>query len=151
MPGFAERKFELNCVPKEIEELSWQLTDTYSRIPSVEIWNTECINSVISQVEFYKNSGFFSSSADVKTVYESLEETLLHLKSQVEYGCKFMPNESLDNKKNNFSFFYNRVVLGDNTILVITDRVKTVFLNYDVLNYIQTRDETFCGLCYVDI
>ncbi len=150
-PEFVDREFELNCVSLEIEELSRELVRAYNKISSIEIWNTECINSVISQIEFYKDSGYFSSAADIKIVYESLEETFLHLKNQVEYGCKFMPDENPDTKKTNFRFFYNRVVLGDNTIMVITDRVKTAFLNYDVLNYMLTRDEAFCSPCYDDL
>ena len=77
-----------------------------------------------------------------------MEETFVHLKHEVEYGCKFMPGENPNRKKNNFNFFYNRVILGDNTIMVVTDSVKTVFLNYDVLNYMYTRDETFTEPCY---
>lgn len=150
-PEFADRGFDLNCVSPETETLSYELVRAYNKVPSTEIWNTECINSVISQIEFYKDSGYFSTAADLKTVYESLEETLLHLKNQVENGCKFMPEENSETKKNNFKFFYNRVVLGDNTILVVTDHVKTVFLNYDVLNYMVTRDETFCNPCYEDL
>lgn len=150
-PEFSNKEFELDCVPPGIEELSRELVRAYNKIPSVEIWNTECINSVISQIEFYKDSGHFSSSTDIKTVYESLEETFQHLKNQAEYGCKFMPDENPNTKKNNFRFFYNRVVLGDNTIMVVTDRVKTVFLNYDVLNYMMTRDESFCGPSYDDL
>ncbi len=150
-PEFADREFDLNCVSSEVEELSHELVRAYGKIPSIEIWNTECINSVISQIEFYKDSGYFSSAADIKNIYESLEETFLHLKNQVEYGCKFMPDENPTTKKNNFKFFYNRVVLGDNTIMAVTDRVKTAFLNYDVLNYMLTRDEAFCGPCYDDL
>ena len=150
-PEFANREFELNCISPEIEELSKALVREYTKVPSVEIWNTECINSVITQIEFYKDSGHFSSSADIKTVYESLEQTFLHLKNQAEYGCKFMPDENPDTKKNNFKFFYNRVVLGDNTIMAVTGRVKTAFLNYDVLNYMMTRDESFCEPCYQDL
>ena len=54
-------------------------------------------------------------------------------------------------KKNNFNFFYNRVGLGDNTILVTTDNIKKVYLNYDVLNYMVTRDENFCDQCNEDL
>jgi hypothetical protein len=150
-PDFTNQGFKLDCVPPEIEKLSRQLTDEYAKIPSTEIWNTECVNAAITQIEFYKESGYFSSAADIKTVYEALEETFNHLKNQVEYGCKFMPGEDPQLKKNNFKFFYNRVVLGDNTIMVITDKVKTVFLNYDVLNYMTTRDEAFCNPCYGDL
>ncbi len=150
-PEFEDRHFDFNCVPAEIEDLSRQLVREYSKIPSTEIWNTECINTAIMQIEFYKDSGYFASAADIKLVYESLEQTLVHLKHQVEHGCKFLPGEEPEVRKNNFRFFYNRVILGDNTILVITDRIKTVFLNYDVLNYLSTSDETFCDPCHEDM
>ena len=150
-PDFNKREFHMNCVSPEIISLSQELTRAYNNVPSIEIWNTECVNAAISQIEFYKESGYFSSAADIKTVYESLEQTFIHLKHQAEHGCKFMPEENPQTKKNNYTFFYNRVVLGDNTILVVTDNVKTVFLNYDALNYITTRDEAFCNYCYEDL
>jgi len=150
-PEFIRREFTMDCVPGEIVSLSRELSRLYNKVPSVEIWNTECINAAISQIEFYKDSGYFSAAADIKLIYESLEETFNHLKIQAEYGSKFLPQESRDMKKNNFTFFYNRAVLGDNTILVITENTKTVFLNYDGLNYITTRDEEFCNSCHEDL
>lgn len=150
-PEFSRREFTMDCVSKEIISLSREISKAYNKVPSTEIWNTECINAVISQIEFYKDSGYFSSASDIKMIYESLEAMFVHLKNQVEYGGKFMPEESREMKKNNFTFFYNRVVLGDNTIIAITDNVKTVFLNYDGLNYMNTRDETFCNYCYEDL
>jgi hypothetical protein len=150
-PDFSTRTIDLNGVPPEIETMSKELAKGYTQIPSTEIWNTECVNSVISQIEFYRESGIFSSVNDIKSVYEALKETIQHLKIQVEYGCKFMPGENPQTKKNNFTFFYNRVILGDNTILVTTDNAKTVYLNYDVLNYMMTRDETFCNRCQEDL
>jgi len=150
-PDFIDRDFELNCVPPEIESMSRDLVREYNKIPSVEIWNTECINAAISQIEFYKDSGFFTSTADIKTVYTALEETFAHLKNEAEEGSKFIPEENPESKKNNFKFFYNRAMLGDNTIMVIADDVKTVFLNYDGLNYILTKDESFCNPFYEDM
>lgn len=150
-PAFLDLDFEFNCLPPEIEKMSQQLTMEYNKVPSVEIWNTESVNATIAQVEFYKDSGCFSSSADIKIIYDVLEATLNHLKNQVEHGCKFMPEENPESKKNNFRFFYNRIVLADNTIMAVTDRVKTVFLNYDGLNLLTTRDESFCNPLYEDI
>jgi hypothetical protein len=150
-PRFADKDFEFSILSEEIEKLSQKLVMAYNKVPSTEIWNTECINSTISQIEFYKESGLFTSSADIKTVYESLEETIIHLKNEVEYGTKFMPDENPESKKSNFRFFYNRIILGDNTVLVVTDRVKTAFVNYDVLNYMSTQDESFCNPFYDDL
>lgn len=150
-PDFADRDFELDCVSADIEKLSRELTMEYNKVPSTEIWNTEGVNVAINQIEFYKDSGYFSSAADIRVVYEALEASMIHLKNEVEYGCKFMPEENPESKKTNFRFFYNRVMLGETTVIVVTDRVKTIFLNYDALNYISTRDETFCNPYYEDI
>lgn len=148
---YSTKAIDLNGISKETESLSRELIKAYTQVPSTEIWNTECINSLISQIEFYKDSGLFSSAADIKTIFEALEETIFHLKVQVEFGCKFLPGESPKMKKSNFNFYYNRVILGDNTIWVKTDNVKAVYLNYDVLNYMVTRDESFCDQCYGDM
>jgi hypothetical protein len=150
-PDYATRAIDINGISPEVQSMSMELTKGYTQVPSIEIWNTECINSAISQIEFYKDRGLFSSGADIKIVYQALEETILHVKAQVEFGCKFIPGENPQTKKTNFTFFYNRIILGDNTILVITDNVKTTYLNYDVLNYIMTRDENFCNLCNDDL
>jgi hypothetical protein len=150
-PDFQNRKFTIDCIPPEVEKLCRDFVIAYNHLPSSEIWNTESINASILQIEFYRDSGYFASQEEIKIVYDALEETFLHLKHQAEFGCKFMPDENPETKKSNFHFYYNRVNLGDNTILVETDHTKTVFLNYDVLNYMYTRDEEFCEGIYADL
>jgi hypothetical protein len=150
-PDFENRRFTLDCMTPEIKKLGSDIIQAYNNIPSTEIWNTECVNSIIFQVEYYREAGYFSSPADIRTVYDAAEETIYHLKEQAEYGCKFLPGENPQVKRNNFKFFYNRITLGDNTIMAVTDSVKTVFLNYDVMNYMVTRDEKFCNDTYEDL
>ncbi|MBS1574237.1 MAG: hypothetical protein JST09_02940 [Bacteroidetes bacterium] len=143
-PEYATKGFVLDCLAPETKAIAKDMARTYSRIPSTEIWNTEAVNRIILQIAYYKEMGVFSSAADIKAVYDSIEETLFHLEEQAEYGVKFYPGENPSMKKQNLRFFYNRVVLGDNTILVTTDHIRTVYLNYNVLNYMITRDEKFC-------
>src|SRR5688572_2380568 len=52
-PDFRNREFAMDCVSPEIESLSRELTMAYNTAPSSEIWNTESINSIILQIEFY--------------------------------------------------------------------------------------------------
>jgi hypothetical protein len=149
-PDFADRGFDFSVLPAAVESLCTDVTKAYQKIPSTEMWNTESINSTISQIEFSKDSGHFSTASDIKLVYEALEQTVHHLKDQAEYGCKFMPGENPEAKKNNFKLFFNRVVLGDNTVLATTDFVKTCFINYGHLNYLMTMDENFCEQIFRD-
>lgn len=144
-PDFTGRQFSVDLLPASIEQLGQEILKQYSNIPSTEIWNTEAVNSVISQVEYYRQAGYFASEEDVEVVYDALRKTLLHLKEQAEYGCKFLPGEAPQSRKSNYRLFYNSIVLGDNTILVETDGRKTLYLIYDVLNYMATQDEQFCN------
>jgi hypothetical protein len=144
-PEFVSRKFSMDCLTKDIEDIGRQIIKTYSTIPSTEIWNTECINSTIAQIEYYREAGYFSSEEDIGKIYAALRDSVEHLRKQAEAGFKFCPGENPDYQKTNFDFYYNRVALGDNTILSVVDGKKVLYLNYDVLNYMMTRDEKFCN------
>ncbi len=148
-PDFTDKKFDIDCIPLRIRNLSQQLVIEYGKIPSTEIWNTECINTAIMQVEFYRDSGYFSCASDIRMIYDSLDKTLKHIKKQAELGFKSMPGEAIQGSA--FRFFHNRVILGDNTVLVEADGKRTVYLNYNVLNYITTKDPRFCQQCDTDI
>ena len=144
-PAFVTSKFSMDGLTKELEDIGQQIIKTYNSIPSTEIWNTECINSTIAQIEYYREAGYFSSEEDVEKIYSALADTVEHLRLQAESGCKFLRGENPDYQKANFHFYYNRIALGDNTILSIVNCKKILYLNYDVLNYMVTYDEPFCN------
>ena len=149
-PDFESRHFSTDCLTPEIKQLGTDILEVYNSISSTEIWNTECVNSTIFQLEYYREAGYIAAG-DVNKIYESLELMINHLKDEAENGCKFLPGEDPLSKKNNFRFFYNRATLGDNTIMAVTEQVKMVFINYDAINYMLTRDEKFCNDTYEDI
>lgn len=147
-PDFVSVKFSIDILPNDIEDLGRQIVSAYNTIPSIEIWNTECVNSTISQIEYYREAGYFASEKEVEKVYNALSDTIEHLRLQAAAGCKFSPGENPDFQKSNFQFYYNRVVLGDNTIMTLLNGRKILYLNYDVLNYMVTQDEKFCNDVY---
>jgi len=143
-PDFIQKNFSLDCLPLEIEDLSQQILSEYCKLPSVEIWNTESINSILVQISYSVETGTMTRQ-DALVVYDGVRKMLEHLEAQTEYGCKYLPGENPQSKKDNFQLFYNRVGLGDTTILTLHNGIKTVHLNYDVLNYVFTTDEGFCN------
>jgi hypothetical protein len=143
-PDFLHRQFSSSCLPPEIEQVGKEIIKAYFAIPSIEVWNTECVNSTIAQVEYYREAGYFQSEEDIDKIYASLKQTIEHIRGQADHACKFLPEEHSGIKKNNFQFFFNRLVLGDNTIIVTADGRKAVFLSYDVLDFMNTQDEHFC-------
>lgn len=147
LPDFADKGFSFSLLPEKIRDEGEALVKAYTRIPSAEIWNTECVNSTISQIEYCRDAGLFSAAADIRMVYEALEATLHHLERQTELGIKYFPGaEPAEENRpaTNFRVFYNRIVLADNSVLVVTEKFSRVYLNYDALNYIHTGDPEFC-------
>ena len=150
-PEFVPLKFSMNLLPKNIEDIGEQIVKQYNTIPSIEISNTECVNSTISQIEYYREAGYFASEEDVQKIYDALKDSIEHLRVQAELGCKFYPSENPEFQKSNFQLYYNRVILGDNTIMTLINGKKILYLNYDVLNYMVTQDETFCNEVYTKL
>jgi len=148
---FQDEAFNFSALPAATQALGQEISKLYNNITSTEIWNTECMNSSILQIEYYKDAGYFSSASDIRAIYEALEETIHHLKRQAEIGVKFLPGENYKMKKKNYQFFYNRIILGDNTILLLNEQGKTIYLNYDVLNYMITRDIQFCNHAHLEM
>jgi hypothetical protein len=149
-PEFEHKSFDIELLPTAIEEQSRELIKSYNKIPSTEIWNMESINSTISQIEFSRSSGHFGDITDVRKIYKALEDSILHVQEQAEHGCKFMPGEDPGSQPQNLKFFFNRVVLGDNTIMVNAGNMRSAFINYGHLNYLVTNDKKFCDDLYQD-
>lgn len=143
-PDFVQLSFSHDILTPEVEAIGAEICRVYATIPSTEIWNTESINSTIAQIEYYREAGYFQSEGDIEKIYNSLRNLMEHIKFQAETGCKFLPSENVNIKQHNYELFYNRVVLGDNTILVKAGEQKMLYLPYDVLNYMITRDSNFC-------
>ena len=147
-PDFVNRAFSVDCLPPDIEALGKQILKVYNDIPSIELWNTESFNSTLAQIEYYEDAGFFARDEDAQLLYGTMLQLMQHLQQQAEWGCKFLPGENPSARPENYAFYYNRVVLGDNTIVITTDDVKTLYLNYDVLDYMVTQDEELCNNMY---
>lgn len=136
---------EQTQLSKELKELGRQIITTYNEIPSCEIWNTEAINSILLQLDYAKDMGYFQTKDAMIEVYDAVIAMLEHIAHQAEKGCKFHADQNPDYRQENFQFFYNQFVLGDNNILVTVNNRKTLYLNHHILEYIYTTDEAFCA------
>jgi hypothetical protein len=143
-PAYNQKNFSLAEFPfTDCLALGQQIITEYNLIPSIELWNYESINSTISQIQYYHDSGMFSNKQDFEKVVDSLEKTLDHIQLQAEKGFKFMPNQSDVAYRAPLQFYVNEVVLGSNTILVELDGVRHSFITYNVLSYLESRDIRF--------
>ena len=142
--AYSQKNFSLSEFPfKDCLAIGQQIISEYNMIPSTELWNFESINSSISQIQYYRDSGLFSKKEELEIVLDSLDRTLDHIKLQAEKGCKFFPGQSDVAHRAPVQFYVNEVVLGNNTILVELDGIRHSFITYNVLSYLESRDIRF--------
>ena len=142
-PVFSGQKFSLQNHVHQFEEASKKITDLYATIPSVEIWNSESINSTIRQIEYYRDTQVFQNKEDIKIVYESLLKAIERIELLAEMGCKQKVSNGTS-REASYQVYVNEFILGDNTIMVHLNGKKLVYINHAVHNYMLTQDEGFC-------
>lgn len=147
-PEFAKRKFKFSDYPDELFELDQKVLGLYNQLPSIEIWNIESMSVIFRQIEFYRDAQVFESDEDVYRLYEAIEQTWAHLEKQAALGYKLRHNDPENRPLAEFKMYFNEVLLGDNSLLAVTDGSKAAILTHTTFNYIMTRDVAFSENLY---
>ena len=147
-PELLQKKFRYTDYPEEVFQLEQKVLLLYNQLPSIEIWNIESMNIFFRQVEFYRDANIFESDADVIILLETLEKLWDHLEKQAAKGYKFDANDPEQKPKGEFKMYFNEVLLGDNSQLIILDGVKVSSMTHSTFNYMMTRDMNFTENMY---
>lgn len=147
-PKFNKGQFLIDDFVDIFNNTGKKICELYLKIPSTEIWNLDCINTTIRQIDYYRESQVFKSEQDIQTVYNCLEKLVDHIELQVEYGYKFPFGEPEQSEKVKYQVYINEFILGDNTILVEMDGKKMVFVNHNVINYMMTNNQEFINYTF---
>jgi hypothetical protein len=143
-PEFNDKAFDPDINNPELVQMANKISELYCEIPSTEIWNEENFNSLLIQIDFYRNSRLFSSADQIIALYDEVDELLFHLRRQAEAGTKFLPGENVELRQGNYKLFLNQISLSDNVILVKAGDSSRVYINYSAINHLSTRDHGFC-------
>lgn len=120
-----------------------KISELYLQIASTEIWNLDCINTTIRQIEYYRDTRIFKSEKDVEIVYDCLEKLVQYIEQLVEYGHKVPFGKTPGASDVKYEVYINDFLLGDNTVLAELDGKQVAFLNHNVINYLMTTNEEF--------
>jgi len=142
-PEFEKKKFRFSDYPDELFAMDQKAINLYNQIPSVEIWNIESMSIIFRQIEFYRDSQMFESDKDVLQLYEAVEKLWDHLEKQAAIGYKFSYGDPEKKPVAKFSMYFNEVLLGDNSMLAVLDRVKLSYIAHTTINFMLTRDMVF--------
>ncbi len=142
LPEYRHEQFSFKSFPfKKIYLLGQQIIAEYNKIPSVEMWHEESLNSTLQQIAYYRDSGYFKNDNEVHLVLDALQSCLAHIQHELELGYKFMPGNAGKEKGAVLQVHVNEIVIGNNIIQLELNDTRQSFINYGVLGYLHTRDE----------
>jgi len=142
-PEFERKKIRFADYPDELFAIDRKMLHLYNQLPSVEIWNIESMNILFRQIDYYRDARLFESDKDTFILYTAIEKSWDHLEKQAALGYKFDYNDPEQKPMGRFRMYFNEVLLGDNSILVIADGLKFSYIVHSTINFMLTRDIAF--------
>ncbi len=146
-PQLQGQKFDLKEVSEYEQtclDLCRRISEKYSLIPSIEIWNEESTYSIIRQIQYYYESGFLGSKEALWKVIEEAELSFQHLREEATKGYKFLYDKPPKERQENYILYYNDLMLIDNLIYVQSDTQVQTFVIYHNIEYLETDNPQFC-------
>ena len=147
-PEFRNKKVSLDEYPDELFELGKKVSNLYQTVDTYELWNIESWNSTLHQIEYYLDNDMFKSDEDALRVYEGVEKILDHLEEQAKRGYKFNIDDPEKKPLGKYYMYFNELVILDNTMVLVLDNSKIASLPHTAINYLLTRDITYCENFY---
>jgi len=148
LPKFKNKKFSFGSHPRELFAKEQEILDICNQMKSIEIWSLETINSMIRQIEYYRDSLIFESNEDPYRLYVAVENLLNHIEEQAALGYKFKYGDPARKPLGEYSLYFNEIQIGGNEYLVILDGKKLAAINHSAINYMMTRDVAFTENMY---
>ena len=103
-----------------------RLGELYANLQVTEIWDVTTINSTLKQIHFYYKSMLLSGMV-AKQLCEDLKKLIQAIEDKVVQDMQY-------------KLYYNELLLMNNTVLVKTPSIKTLFVPYSILSYYKTSD-----------
>ncbi len=142
-PQYRDRLFTFDILNEEIIKITSAITELYTKLITIELATEETLISLLKQILFYFESGFFETKADAIRLCEKVIELVEHLKHQAELGFKFAFKKKPVGKEGNFMLYYNDILLIDQTILVKAGNNVSTYITNNGINLLQTFNKDF--------
>lgn len=141
VPEYQTRKFDWDSIPEKQLQLATDIHDTYIKVPSIEIWTDETIQTTIKQIEYYFESGAFKEKDDAILVLQELKKMMQAINHYAEHESKSEPGKKPSVSLN---LYNSDLVIGTNCIHVNLGGTVFSYISFNTLNSLTTTNQEFC-------
>jgi len=145
LPSYQDQKFSVANTTHKMLECCKKIAETYTRIPSIEIWHENTVASNLKLIEYAWDSGLFVSKEDALNICEQVSKLLTLVEKQAERSTKFIKEEKWAENEGNYTFYHSDLLLTNNHIFVTAGTSKVVYLSHNSFNIMSTTSAAFCN------
>jgi len=135
---FQQKIFSENVINEEIINISRDLSEKYKRIPSLEIWTENTVNSFLKQIDFYNDAGYIDSKKTTYAICTEVKKMVEKIERQTIHGYK-NNNDSSDP----FQLYVSDVSIGNNCVLAKLETVNFLYLSFNTFNILKCVEPVF--------
>ena len=118
-----------------------ELTTAYSVIPSVEIWTEGTFDAILRLIDYYFESGHFTSASEALLLCSQLLEMIERIKGWSNRGLK----DNLSEQKVGYSLYLSGIELENNFVITRQDGATTCLGKLYTINSMATTNPGFCN------
>lgn len=142
-PVYEDKKFDPDGMPQSAMDKVRRIYELYQKIPSIEIWTEDTLNSTLKQVEYYSESGLFESVQDATDVLNEIEQMIRALERQVAKSAKFSGDAPAADDNIEFKLYFSDLMVGTNSILITAGSSRVSYLSINTFNSMATTNAGF--------
>lgn len=142
-PYYTKRIFNEVDIDAEITKHAKKAYENYCRVPSLEIWTPQSIQSILSQLCFCTETGDFTRKEEAESVADELLQMMMHIKQMAEEN-----NKAFDFKEKltvPFHFYKIDVNINTSNLLADMDTRKISLQQFNAINFMNTTQPDFCN------
>lgn len=141
-PYYTRRSFSETAIDADITAHARKAYDNYCRVPSLEVWTPQSIQSILSQLNFCIETGDFTSANEVNSIVDELSEMMVRIRTMAEENNKaFDFREKLQVP---FQFYKIDVNINTANLLAQVDQQHISLQQFNAINFMTTTQSDFC-------
>jgi hypothetical protein len=133
-------EFRSMIVDDELIGIYKQLTDVYKVIPSVEIWTDRTFDTILRLIDYYFESGYFSSIDEALLLCSQLLDMITHINKWSNCGFKDEPTNKVP-----YRLYLSDIELENNFVVMKREQTTSCIIKLYTINSMVTTNHDFCA------
>jgi hypothetical protein len=138
-----QHAFSQELIPEELVEVGNQIFEHYLHLPSTEIWTDTTVLGTLHQIQFYWDSGSFSSREDALQICEDVRSLLAYVQQAAASTKKQDDYDQPTQYGAALNLYFSEIEFENNCILVDFGEQRKVYLGQLSFGTLVTENDQY--------